>query len=213
MWTLFERTRGFLLVITNDVDQSQPGAQTGPELWSFTVFFNIRAESELPYWPLITLVVYGRKKEQKIRKSEKEMGMSSYAACVKLKTPRQLKLAHIQSFSLTAHVNVNEVLGRPFMNAGPKRQWHDSLLTFTLKFRRVVSKGFCACVYMSSFETWISCSSEVEINVIFFISPIDGVHDSPNCKLQCSQMKTAVYLINTSFSFVLKMENVIVLIA
>lgn len=63
----------------------------------------------MSYWLLITLVAYGWKKEQKIRKSEKEMGMSRYVACVKLKTPGNL--AHIQSFSHTVHVNVNEILG------------------------------------------------------------------------------------------------------
>lgn len=78
----------------------------------------------------------------------------------------------------------------------------------------VVSKGFCAHAYMCSFDTYEFCdSSEIDINVIFFISSIAEVHDSPNCKLQRSLTKTAVYLINTSFSFVLKMEYVIVLIA
>lgn len=48
--------------------------------------------------------------------------MSKYAACVNLKTPRQLKKAHIQSFSHTEHGDVNEILGRPFMKAGPKGQ-------------------------------------------------------------------------------------------
>ena len=64
----------------------------------------------------------GRKKEQEIRRSEKERGMSKYAACVNLKTPRQLKKAHIQSFSHTEHGDVNEILGRSFMKAGPKGQ-------------------------------------------------------------------------------------------
>lgn len=34
---------GFLLVITNDGDQSQPGAHSDPELWSFTILSNIWA--------------------------------------------------------------------------------------------------------------------------------------------------------------------------
>lgn len=88
------------------------------------------------------------------------------------------------------------------------------------------------CVCKCSSEAYeVSDSSKVHINATFlyiisistelrFFHPLLAVVfmiaitvQSFNCRLGCSQTKNAVYLANISFSLVLKMDYVIVLIA
>lgn len=123
------------------------------------------------------------------------------------------------------------------MKAGSKGQRHDPLLTFEqllIGVDTVVSKGFCVCVRAcrcSSEAYKVSDSWKVHINATFlhivsistelrFFHPLLAVVfmiatavRSLNRSLWCSETKNAVYLAEVSFSLVLKMDYVVVLIA